>query len=410
MFLCVSMTKVPKKEEEDKENIPPNNGNVGIGLAAGPLSGIRWGVDHRTDYEENQPPSPIISFPDDPMPSALPHPTIPDDPASVAMKLHYLQKQMPSDPTCAWSWTTTLGLRIKRLFEAVRHIVLEARLVITPKEIRLVSQKDTDGEIEVGFVLDVINLETHGKFFLHKDHQNLMIPLNMEEWANAVRTIRADDVVGICVPMHSLQVKAPTIDLYIKKPGRSGHCFQYHCRWLKQGEYMHFGLPNLPILRGLHEGQITLEAVEFKRLLTSLTACALRLDFGPTWTDFVAQADGEGQTSMKMRVMALVPPCFGCVEHQPNQLAHMGPGGCLHNFLGDPVDDKDDDSGDLPVKSDTYSVINLLRVTKATKLSGHVTLLYSNNSPLLLQYDMDGWGRLEYQVYSEPPAETLKMW
>ena len=24
------------------------------------------------------------------------------------------------------------------------------------------------------------------------------------------------------------------------------------------------------------------------------------------------------------------PTCIGCLEDQPNQLAHMGPGGCLH--------------------------------------------------------------------------------
>ncbi len=33
------------------------------------------------------------------------------------------------------------------------------------------------------------------------------------------------------------------------------------------------------------------------------------------------------------------PTCIGCLEDQPNQLAHMGPGGCLHIKEDDELDD-----------------------------------------------------------------------
>lgn len=33
------------------------------------------------------------------------------------------------------------------------------------------------------------------------------------------------------------------------------------------------------------------------------------------------------------------PTCTGCLEDQPNQLAHMGPGGCLHMEEDDELDD-----------------------------------------------------------------------
>lgn len=36
------------------------------------------------------------------------------------------------------------------------------------------------------------------------------------------------------------------------------------------------------------------------------------------------------------------PTCVGCLEDQPNQLAHMGPGGCLHMEEDDDFDEDDD--------------------------------------------------------------------
>ena len=33
------------------------------------------------------------------------------------------------------------------------------------------------------------------------------------------------------------------------------------------------------------------------------------------------------------------PTCIGCLEDQPNQLAHIGPGGCLHMEEDDDFDD-----------------------------------------------------------------------
>ena len=33
------------------------------------------------------------------------------------------------------------------------------------------------------------------------------------------------------------------------------------------------------------------------------------------------------------------PTCIGCLEDQPNQLAHMGPGGCLHIEEDNELDD-----------------------------------------------------------------------
>ena len=33
------------------------------------------------------------------------------------------------------------------------------------------------------------------------------------------------------------------------------------------------------------------------------------------------------------------PTCTGCLEDQPNQLAHMGPGGCLHIEEDNELDD-----------------------------------------------------------------------
>ena len=46
--------------------------------------------------------------------------------------------------------------------------------------------------------------------------------------------------------------------------------------------------------------------------------------------------------------------CLGCVENQPNQLAHMGHGGCLHN--ADDVDLSDDEEEGPPPAPDVVMV------------------------------------------------------
>ncbi len=332
----------------------------------------------------------------------LPEARIPGDPLSAWSRIHALRKEMPELGACRWMWTTTRGLRVKRLFEAVRHIVLEGRLVITPEKMTLVPQKDVKECIEVGFVLFRLDLQEHGTFKLmgEEDDDSLMIPLNIDEWGNAVRTIRADDTVGICVTKESVAANKPTIDLYIKKPGLQGNCFQFHCRWLDE-EYMHFGVSSIPPVPITCKGRIELDTVEFKRLLTSTSTDSMMLKFGPTWTDFVAIVNkpGNWETNMSMRVAHEPKHCWGCEEIQPNQLAHMGSGGCLEEKNDD---DLDDPAGDvIAVETEPYGIIKLLRTTKCAKLADRVMLLYYKDRPLLIQYKIKGWGQLEYQVYPE---------
>lgn len=45
------------------------------------------------------------------------------------------------------------------------------------------------------------------------------------------------------------------------------------------------------------------------------------------------------------------PTCLGCVENQPNQLAHMGHGGCLHNADDDDLSDDEEAAPDVLVVS-----------------------------------------------------------
>lgn len=328
------------------------------------------------------------------------------DPEGIQSRLYYLRKQMPKQEDCTWMWTTVLGLRVKRLFDAVRHIVLEARLVVKPDSLELISQKDNEGTMEVGFTLDSSSLGVHGSYYVMEGLQSLFIPLNMDEWANAVQTIRAANSVGVCVTTKSMTTDKPTIDLYVKLPGPVASCFTYRCRFLN-AEYASFGELTPPLSQVCVGGQITLETVEFKRLLASLTTSDMRLSFTPKWTDFIAQHhERSHEGSMKMRVCTPAAACVGCYEHQPNQLAHMARGGCLNDSEDD--DDDDDDAAgaeaenlEMEVKSGIYAVVKLLQTTKAAQLAEHVTLCYALDSPLFVLYDIADWGRLIYKVYPE---------
>jgi hypothetical protein len=45
--------------------------------------------------------------------------------------------------------------------------------------------------------------------------------------------------------------------------------------------------------------------------------------------------DFENELRILYRNKTTLETCIGCLEDQPNQLAHMGPGGCLHHHDSD---------------------------------------------------------------------------
>ena len=56
-----------------------------------------------------------------------------------------------------------------------------------------------------------------------------------------------------------------------------------------------------------------------------------------------------------------VTTCLGCLEDQPNQLAHMDPGGCLYDGY---LDDLDNDSGDVGIRETVAPPLASLNTVK----------------------------------------------
>lgn len=308
---------------------------------------------------------------------------------------------MPHPNECVWHWTTFEGLRVKQLFEAVTFIVREARLVVTPTNVKLVNQRDRTETMFVEFNLFVRDLVKSGTY--HTSTASLMIPLNLQEWSGAIRNIRAKDSIGICVTKKSAAGSKPTLDLYIKQQKREGSCYRYVVNWLN-AEWGHFGYHDVDDMKA-ETHNVLLESAEFKRLLTNVHTQTMALEFGPSWCSFVPKYDKTDGSQMTLDVWSAPAPCgkcMGCAEKQSNQMAHMDEGGCLR--LENETNSRRADR-DVVVSTPCYNVSSLERFTKATKLSKFVTLTYCNKHALVIDYCVQDWGTLLFRLYANDQFE-----
>ena len=377
----------------------------------------------------------------------------------------HLQAVMPHQEDCVWTWITTNGVLLRHVFLAAYHIVPEARLMIDADGLELVSQPTKDRMMEVGFRLDASRASSPGGVF-HMGQRSLMIPIDLRDWTAGTRTIRAQDLVGVCVKKSTSH--NPTLDLYVVKPGQASDYYEYRCRHLKQ-EWMHFGVPRTQtILKRMGGGvKAVMDSARFRTMLTNLTSTMVHISMdddrkdGPTLC--FASVDGTSSaTSMRFRVCAtphrdVRTSCEGCRDNQPNQIGHMGRGGCLAEESSS--SSSDDEAGDQPsmeilldaveegakavptasssaltlpslvpppppttkpvslssssssssrrvtFEDETYAVDRLLRTTRAIKAAPRVELLYKSGEPLVLMYPM-AWGMLTYMVCSRAPPAT----
>jgi len=301
----------------------------------------------------------------------------------------------PRQEDCMFRLITTRGLTIKRLFEAVRHIVLEARLIAKPDTLCLINQQDSSKLMYVEFSLSVAQLVKSGEY--HVEGDSFFIPLDLDRFVRVCRNIRANDMVAIAVTKRSVKAFAPTIQMWVKEPVKNGDCYSYSIPFLNKEQHA-FGLPNLPLM-ACESHSVMLKSSHFKRLLLNVAVATMKLEFGPTTTSFLPQ--GDKTMDMRMEVWSAPAPCgkcMGCAENQPNQQAHMEEGGCLR--LEDENNSRRADCDPI-VTTFAYEVLKLMRVTKATKLSPLVTLTYAPSYPLLVDYSVGDWGSLFYRLYTE---------
>lgn len=337
----------------------------------------------------------------------------------------YLDEHMPFEAACMWRWTTTEGLRLKRLFDAVAHIVSEGRLMIYSDRLVLVDQPDVNKHIVVGFYLDADALRTSGTYHVHlpdepiEDHPNFWIPLNIGQWIECLRPINAQSVVGVCVTHSSVRSKMPTLDVYIKTPSAEGCCYQFKLRWMDH-EFDYFGKDAPTPMLDTPGSSIELDTPEFKRMLGNLGGHEVRLEYGSTYTEFVPQNVPVPGFDLRVRVSAeqriecaaRVPDaatieCAGCRDGAFGQRDHMGPGGCLSDDSPPPPPPTAPPPPPM-VKTGSYSIAKLLRCTRGTKLSRTVVLAFTPDHPLSITYDLKNWGQLCYRVAEEEPDVTVK--
>lgn len=114
------------------------------------------------------------------------------------------------------------------------------------------------------------------------------------------------------------------------------NCYQ---QWCDENEY---------ILYKLNKHDKTLEKVTLSELQTLLTTITPPIDnfmdrFFECWTthhwtmmtsppspELFDLHEFEEELRILYRNKTSLETCVGCLEDQPNQLAHMGPGGCLY--------------------------------------------------------------------------------
>ena len=282
--------------------------------------------------------------------------------------------KMPPRDMCYFHWVTFQSVRLRTLFEVIKHIIYDAVLLFHPPADGAASisidQYDNTKKMVIYVKLNKMDPST---FFISKE---MKVGINTKDFYKTLKDVIPNDVVGMCIEKRKWDAHIMTLDIYIMND-KEMYSYFYEYKALAI-EYIPVDLP----LKTTFSFNITINSVNFKRYLN---ACATHGDY----IKFKNIYHSDSQMNE-----TVFTPVGGDMRSAKLALSLYSPG----DFAG-------------VFKEHEFCIGSLLLFAKkATTLCHNMRLLLDDTFPAVVEYDVGTLGKLRFllawrMVEKEPPVE-----
>jgi len=286
---------------------------------------------------------------------------------------------MPPPDECVMHWITRNAVEIKWLFEAIKHIVSEGRLMFNKHDIFFVAQQDIFKHTTISALLEV----PPASQYILKGHSSLFVPINLDSWSTAMFSIRKGHTLGMCITKESQASNQPHIDLYVN-PGDKQSCSIAKCNWLIE-EYAYFGNAPTHFTTPGNKLQAVILSPQLRHILNQAQRFSdmFTLTFYPRRTILTPVTKPSQGTTFAYRIE-----------------------------LPDTQEENKMPPGVMSITTEAYQITSVFATTKAAKLAKEVLIAYTiptthspgweKKAPLQLTYEITfphhATGHLRYSV------------